>query len=165
MYGNAPRFVLVFALLLVVSGMASADMLTASGDPILGIHSTDVGTNSSASTGGTGAGQYPTNNGGEPPSAAIDGNTGTKYLNFGNGASDVQSATKGVGTGFYITPAFGSSLLQQIRIATANDSENRDPITVSIEGANGGDLTLGASWTLIVDDLNVGINSDPGRNT
>jgi hypothetical protein len=92
---------------------------------------------------------------------------GTKYLNFGNGNSGVTSATKGVDTGFYVTPVFGSSVVNAIQMATANDSPNRDPLTVSLEGSNatGANLDLGSSWTLIQSSVNLGIDTDPGRFT
>ena len=96
------------------------------------------------------AGNWPTN---DNPQDAIDANLGSKYINFGK-----------VGSGFYITPTMGRTVLTGVRITTANDVPGRDPLTVSIEGSNGGDLTLGGSWTLIQDNINLGIDSDPGRN-
>jgi hypothetical protein len=158
----------VFFILAAAS--ASAIQVTAPGDPITGVSATSVGGDGTIATAGLGAGQFPA---GEPPANAIDGlfgptyPPGTKYLNFGAGAQGVSSATKGVGTGFYVTPASGSSVVNAIQVATANDAENRDPLTVSLEGSNatGADLNLGSSWTLIQPSINLGIDSDPGRYT
>ena len=149
-----------------VQSVASAGQVTAPGDPIIGVSATLVGGNSTAATAGFGAGQYPA---AESPDKAIDGlylsGTATKYLNFGDGAQGVSSATKGVGTGFYVTPAVGSSIVNAIQVATANDAPNRDPLTVSLEGSNatGANLGLGNSWTLIQASINLGIGADPGR--
>jgi len=159
------------ALFLAVSSSAHAAQLTAAGDPIVGIAATVIGGNSTAATAGTGANQFPA---GEPPSSAIDQKfqqpyttAGTKYLNFGAGASGVTSATKGVGTGFYVTPAVGASIANAIQVATANDAAERDPLTVSIEGSNatGANLALGSSWTLIAASVNLGIDAETPRYT
>jgi hypothetical protein len=150
---------------------ASVIQITAKGDPITGISATVVGGNDTIATAGTGSGQFPA---AESPPNAIDQlymspytTAGTKYLNFGNGNSGVTSATKGVDTGFYVTPVFGSSVVNAIQMATANDSPNRDPLTVSLEGSNatGANLDLGSSWTLIQSSVNLGIDTDPGRFT
>ncbi|HZZ72377.1 MAG TPA: PEP-CTERM sorting domain-containing protein [Pirellulales bacterium] len=160
------RALMLLSLPLLFADFAQAALvkITAAGDAIVGISNTTIGGNDTIATPGTGAGQYAT---GEIPANAIDNNTGTKYLNFGNGATGVSNATKGVNTGFYVTPAFGNSLITGIQIATANDSPNRDPLTVSLEGSNatGSALDLGSSWTLINNSIDLGIGSDPGRLT
>lgn len=168
-------FAVVVALVTCMSSHALAQVkITNPGDPITGIWQTTIGGNSTASTAGTAnAGQYPA---GEPPAAAIDGRytqpygatppQGTKYLNFGTGGGGgVSAITKGVGTGYYVTPALGPSIVTGIQIATANDAPERDPLTVSLEGSNatGADLALGSSWTLIDDSINLGIDTNPGR--
>ena len=141
------RFLLASQLTLAIvffavaaSAEASVIQITAAGDPITGISATVIGGNDTIATAGTGSGQFPA---AESPPNAIDQlykspytTAGTKYLNFGNGNSGVTSATKGVGTGFYVTPVFGSSVVNAIQMATANDSPNRDPLTVSLEGSN-----------------------------
>ena len=66
--------------------------------------------------------QYPA---AENPSAVIDGNTGSKYLNFGK-----------TNSGFIVTPGSGSSTAQSAVFRTANDAEGRDPKQVSIYGTN-----------------------------
>jgi hypothetical protein len=137
--------------------------VTAPGDPIAGFYQATVGGAGTPSTVGSGAGQYLAT---EAPAGAIDGTAATKYLNFGNGNSGTSSATKGVGTGFYVTPALGPSIVTGVQVATANDSPNRDPLTVSIEGTNAvSNFDAGATWTLIADNVNLGINTDPGRQT
>jgi hypothetical protein len=93
--------------LLVSCGAAHGANLLTPGDFIIGI---GFGSES----------RYP---GAEAPSAVIDGNTGTKYLNFGKANS-----------GFIVTP--GSSTAQSAVFRTANDAEARDPKQVSIYGTN-----------------------------
>jgi hypothetical protein len=172
------KLLLSFAVLVAAVAWASsnalAQLITAPGDPITGIWQTTVGGDSTTSTAGTGsAGQYPA---GEPPAAAIDGryqnlpapNGATKYLNFGTGGgSGVSAITKGVGTGFFVTPVLGPSIVTGIQIATANDAPERDPLTVSLEGSNatGAALEMGSSWTVINPSINLGIDTNPGRYT
>lgn len=80
----------------------------------------------------------------ETPGHLIDGNTGTKYLNFGKQNS-----------GIIVKPATGSSVVTGIEFWTANDSEERDPSMYQIYGRNGGFTSLNNSlgdsdtWTLI----------------
>jgi hypothetical protein len=136
--------------------------VTAPGDVIGGMYQATVGGSHTPSSSGSGAGQYPST---ESPQAAIDRNPATKYLNYGNGSSGATSPTKGVGTGFYVSPVLAPSIVTGIQVATANDSPNRDPLTVSIEGTHGGNPHAGATWTLIADNVNLGINTDPGRQT
>lgn len=136
---------------------------TAAGNAISGFYQGSVGGNHVLSAVGTGAGQYPA---AEAPSKAIDRSAASKYLNFGNGSSSVSSPTKGVGTGFCVTPApaFGASLVTGLQVVTAADAPNRDPLVVSIEGTNATtNFNLGSTWTLIADGVNLGIDTDPGR--
>ena len=95
--------------LLVSCGAANGANLLTPGDFIIGI---GFGSESN----------YP---GAEAPSAVIDGNTNTKYLNFGKANS-----------GFIVTPGSGSSTAQSAVFRTANDAEGRDPKQVSIYGTN-----------------------------
>jgi hypothetical protein len=62
---------------------------------------------------------------GESPDHAIDG-VGQKYLNFGR-----------EDTGFIVTPASGSSVVESLKFWTANDSEGRDPASYALYGTNG----------------------------
>jgi hypothetical protein len=62
--------------------------------------------------------------GGENPGLALDGNTNTKYLNFG-----------GPGAGIII-PGAASSVVQSLQITTANDAPERDPVTFNLFGTN-----------------------------
>jgi hypothetical protein len=136
---------------------------TAAGDPIVGFYQASVGGNDTPSTVGTGPGQYQST---ESPPRAIDNDPATKYLNFGNGNSGISSPTKGVGTGFYATPSLGPSIVTGIQVATANDSPSRDPLAVSIEGTNAtSGFDSGANWTLIADNVDLGITTDPGRSS
>ena len=63
--------------------------------------------------------------GGEEALNAIDGDTNTKYLNFGRENS-----------GFIVTPASGPSVVQGFTITTANDTEGRDPVEWELFGTN-----------------------------
>ena len=91
----------------------------ASADPLLSIGDTIIAIDSDPSTGNS---NYP---GGEAPGFILDGLTGTKYLNFGEGES-----------GFIVTPDFGASTVQSFVITTANDATERDPSSYAIYGTN-----------------------------
>jgi hypothetical protein len=84
---------------------------------------------------------YPGN---EAPPNVLDGNPATKYLNFA-----------GAGSGFIVTPNFGTSLVQSFTLTTANDAEGRDPLVWELWGtsdpiASADNSTgLGENWTLI----------------
>jgi hypothetical protein len=74
-------------------------------------------------------------------------------LNYGNAGynSSGMTNTAGVGTGVYTTPQIGASIVQSIRFQTGNDSANRDPLNITLEGSNatGTNLNLGSYWTLL----------------
>lgn len=159
---------LASALALTLVGLlgtsAQAAKIFAPGDPIVAIWNTTASGNSTDSTAGTGsAGQYPTN---EAAPNVVDG-TNNKYLNFGGGGgAGVQTDSKGVGTGFYITPGVTDSIVKAFQFTAANDAVNRDPLTITIEGSNavGAALKTGTSWALIYSGT-TGLATDPGRNT
>lgn len=94
--------------------------------------------------------------GGENPTLAIDGNNGTKYLNFG-----------GAGSGFIVTPS-ASSVIQSFNMVTGNDSPDRDPTSYELFGTNGAIVStdnsggLGEIWTSI---SNGALSLPGGRNT
>ncbi|XAM00599.1 PEP-CTERM sorting domain-containing protein [Phycisphaeraceae bacterium D3-23] len=71
----------------------------------------------------TGQSAYPDPN--EAPGMAIDGDFGTKYLNFGAANS-----------GFIITPNFGSSIALSLALFSANDAPERDPLSYALFGTN-----------------------------
>jgi hypothetical protein len=130
--------------------------LTRSGDKIVGLYNTRAGQN----TGGFN-GIY--SNANEQPPCAIDSNTLTKYLNFGG--TDCSGCTvyqPGIGTGYFVTPSISNATVARaLFFATANDSPNRDPITVTLEGSNAttdAQLHQGSSWTLIYNG-STGISS------
>ena len=124
-------FLLAFAGALVVGNSARAIDLLAPGDAIIPID-LDIPTTASS---------YP---GGEGPANMFDGNTGTKYLNFGE-----------VNSGFIVTPSVGLTLTQSVRFTTANDAPERDPMTWALYGTNSpivsGNNSSGSlePWTLI----------------
>lgn len=81
----------------------------------------------------------------EPVTAAIDDTT-SKYLNFG---TDGDEAAPFVGpVGLVVTPALGAegsgTVVTAVRVYTANDAPDRDPINFTLEGSNDG-----VSFTLI----------------
>ena len=61
----------------------------------------------------------------EGPAKVYDGLLSTKYLNYGTENS-----------GFIVTPAFGPSNVQSMRLITANDREERDPASFELYGTN-----------------------------
>jgi hypothetical protein len=82
----------------------------------------------------------------EPVANAIDDLVGTnrdsKYLNFGvNG-----TVAPFVGpVGLVVSPAIGKTAVSVLRIYTANDHQERDPIDYGLEGSNDG----GNTWSFI----------------
>src|SRR5262249_57515534 len=97
-------------------------------NPIVGIVATPGSATSTAGTVGTtpNVNNWPA---AESPPNAIDNNTATKYLNFAK-----------TNTGFIVTPS-AMSVLTSFQLFTANDSPERDPTTVSIEGTNSPNAT------------------------
>ena len=157
--------VLALTLVGLLGASAQASPIFSPGDPIVAIWNTTASGNSTASTAGTAAaGQYPA---AEAAPNAVDGLANTKYLNFGGGGgAGVQTTSKGLGTGFYITPSVTDSIVQSFQFTAANDAVNRDPLTITIEGTNatGAALAQGSSWALIYSGT-TGLDTDPGRNT
>lgn len=62
---------------------------------------------------------------GEPPPSAIDGTSGTKYLNFAE-----------VNTGYIFSLTSGTATASGINFTTANDGEERDPASFILYGSN-----------------------------
>ena len=82
--------------------------------------------------------------GAEAPLNALDGDSGSKYLNFAT-----------VNTGFIVQPFIGSTTVQSIQLTTANDAVERDPLSWELYGtsdplasADNGDGSA-ENWTLI----------------
>ena len=141
--------ILACAAALAVNSTASAttyDAIDLAGvTNITGIYDTVAGGNSTtAGVGGNTPGCYPE---GEAPLYAIDGQTSTKYLAYGNFNTSGTGTPGGVNTGLYFT-LNSTATVNTIRFATANDSSGRDPLTITLEGsnANSNDLGLGSSW-------------------
>ena len=82
--------------------------------------------------------------GAEGVANVIDGDSGTKYLNYA-----------GAYSGFIVTPTAGSSVVEAFRITTANDAPERDPSQWELYGTNeeiaSGNNGPGVAenWTLI----------------
>ncbi|MCU0913695.1 MAG: hypothetical protein MUC88_03920, partial [Planctomycetes bacterium] len=108
--------------------------ITAKGDPLVGLPNEGVG---SDALGGWPAAEVPGN--------VIDNDVATKFLHF---RGDAQA------TGFSVTPSLGYTVVTGLTLTTANDSQNRDPITWELYGAH---LSVDGPWTLIakgtVDDF------------
>lgn len=85
--------------------------------------------------------RYPVN---EPPSALVDNDPGTKYLNFGE-----------LNSGFIVSPAVSPSIVTGFQITTANDAPERDPTMWELYGTNDPIMSddnsraMEESWTLI----------------
>jgi len=125
------------AAFVLTAAPASAVQLFNSGDNILAI---DLDLLVFSNTPGSGN---------EDAKFAVDQDSGTKYLNFGQGVMEE-------GTGLIVSPAFGSSTVQSIQLTTANDAPERDPLTFDLYGFNGmidsGNNSLGdlEAWVPIV---------------
>lgn len=97
---------------------------------------------------------------GEAPHQILDGNLGTKYLNFGD---------HGYNTGFIVTPSGGSSVIQSFQLGTGGDADGRDPAQWEIWGTNDAITSANHSigraenWTLISSGTDAGLNANPGR--
>jgi len=95
----------------------------------------------------------------ENPHNAIDGNGGSKYLNFGR-----------EGSGLIVTPAAGSTTVGSLQITTANDAPGRDPASYQLFGTNGPVTSIENSegnsetWTLISSGA-LNLPGDPAVNT
>jgi hypothetical protein len=130
---------------LVIAGLvcvpAVAVPVLSPGDPILALDLDGLVSNSS----------YP---GGEAPPNVLDGDSGTKYLNFA-----------GANSGFIVTPSMGGLPLGSFQLTTANDAEGRDPVSWELYGTNdaitSADNSTGLeeNWMLI-DSGTVALPSD-----
>ena len=87
------------------------------------------------------AGWYPD---GEAPPKAVDGDTGSKYLNFGM-----------YSTGVIMPLSGGAATARSVRLATANDDDRRDPTSYVLFGTTSAITStnnsngLSENWTLI----------------
>jgi hypothetical protein len=108
--------------------------ITAKGDPLVGLPNDGVG---SDALGGWPAAEVPAN--------VIDNDVTTKFLHF---RGDAQA------TGFSVTPSLGYTVVTGLTLATANDSQNRDPVSWEVYGAR---TSIDGPWVLIasgtVDDF------------
>ncbi|MSU64036.1 MAG: hypothetical protein EXS31_16860 [Pedosphaera sp.] len=128
--------------------------LIAPGWPIVGVAATPGSATSAIATPGTvlGANNYP---GTQSPDKAIDGNPGSKYQNFSE-----------TNAGLILTIP-GAAAASGFRFATADDSPERDPLTITIEGTSASDPTTAAAaatWTQIYSGPS-GLLANPGRVT
>lgn len=115
------RILLSSALLATSLQLAQAATITVAGDVIGGGQLAGTTFTIGFFGNSNGFNNFPT---GEPPAAAIDGNAGTKYLNFAE-----------LNTGYIVTPTVGLSNVTGITFTTANDFSERDPMTFSLYGS------------------------------
>jgi hypothetical protein len=74
---------------------------------------------------------------GEDVSKAVDGSSGTKYLN-------------GAGAGSGLTLSFSQpAAFDSLLLVTANDFDSKDPKTWEVYGSNGSSAWAGSQWTKI----------------
>jgi len=118
---------MVLTLLLGGVTWASHDV-TAPGDVIQGVP------NDGASPGNDNSIGWPGNEG---PNQALDNQITTKFLHF---KGEVEP------TGFRVTPKSGPSVVTEIRLCTANDAVERDPVGWKLSGSNNG---INGPYTLI----------------
>jgi hypothetical protein len=148
---SSSRFLPLLAVLLpaAVSSTALAAGILSPNDFIIGID-------------GNRSNPGATNTGGEGPTAAFDGNTGTKWLSFGRSF-----------TGLIVTPPTGTSIVQSLSFTTGGDAPERDPVRYQLFGTNSAitsvnnDTGLAEPWTFIGGGLTgFGLPTDPalGRN-
>jgi hypothetical protein len=147
-----PLAALALALFVTANTQAQSDV-TRPGQSTLGVAATPGSATSAVAVVGTvaGANNYPMN---EPPLAAFDDLVGSKYLNFAE-----------INAGLITTGA--PAIVNGLRLTTANDRNDRDPILVSLEGtwaANANDAAANAVWTSLYSGPS-GLASDPTRQT
>jgi alpha-L-fucosidase 2 len=80
-------------------------------------------------------------------SEAVDGDLSTKYFNKAHEGS----RQGGIQSGLVVWPSMGNSIVTGIRLATANDIPDRDPVEITLEGSNDPDAVKagGTGFTLI----------------
>jgi hypothetical protein len=125
----------------VLNVISAANDVTAPGDEIIA-----VGGNSPA---------------GEEVANAIDDTT-TKYLNFGT--DNDQAAPFQGPVGLIVTPSMGSTVVTGLRVYTANDAAERDPVDFHLEGATDGTNFIDiVSGSLVLPDTRnaAGLALDP----
>ncbi len=117
-------------------------------ETINAIWNTTAGGDSSPAVSGDSTGTYwPT----EPAYAVFDNDFTSSYTNHGNCNYTWASMTCGENTGLYLTLDSGPLTLVAFYFVTNLSDQNRDPLTITMEGSDlhGSVLTRGSSWTLI----------------
>lgn len=131
--------------LLRTAGMAALAMVSAHAAPLFAPGDPVFAYDLDTAGGSTGGVTFPAVNypGSESPAQAIDGSSGTKYLNFSKYSA-----------GIIVTPTT-AAVAQSLVLTTANDSQERDPSSYIIFGTNqpitSADKSNGFSdnWTFI----------------
>ncbi|CAF1088951.1 unnamed protein product [Adineta ricciae] len=129
---------------------------------VKGVHHTVMGGSSMEAGAGDDSGHYLPYN---TPAKACDNDLTTKYVSFGPCYLYKDGDMCGLNTGFYLELQHGPTIVNALRICTANDSAERDPTVVSLEGSHisGIPLIRGTSWTPLYKGAS-GLEKDPGRS-
>ncbi|CAF1245458.1 unnamed protein product [Adineta ricciae] len=97
---------------------------------------------STVAAAGTGVGTYVSS---EPVANLFDDSLSSRFSSRGN--SSVSDSIAGLNTGFHATVAQCNAVLIGFRFGCANNSIQRDPIDITIEGTNCDDLSTCTNWT------------------
>ena len=85
---------------------------------------------------------------GGPPQNLFDDANITAYLSRGNSVNGTNPIA-GLKTGFYVTTGVCRTVLTGFTFVPVRGGSSRDPLSVTIEGSNGSDLTKGSNWVLL----------------
>jgi len=130
--------------------LGPSSLLTVINSTAQPIWNTIAGQDSTAATastvaGNVGIGTYPTLQG---PTVLFDNSTGSKYASRGN-SYNATNLIAGLNTGFYVTADQCETVLTGFIFFPEVGNPVRDPLTVTVEGTNDGDLTRGDNWHLL----------------
>jgi len=135
---NMKTHVINVSLAALLCSSSFAASLITPGDPVTGI----VKNGASTFTIST---DFP---GGETPVQAIDGNNGSKYLNF----TKLNTGLVVRPLAFYTANSVTQSIVTGFSLTTADDNDARDPLTFSIYGTNVANSTTFGDYSAIVLD-------------
>lgn len=113
-----------------------------------GLWNTTAGGNGSLSRPGEGPGTYKHD---RPPIDGMDYNILTRYKSYGSCGNNSNASECGINTGLHWIFGSCASLIVGLQFSTGERDQNRDPLTITIEGSNqnSSNLLLGSSWTMI----------------
>ncbi len=135
-----------YKLIIVAAALAITPLLTF-GEPILSSNDFIIAIDTNAVM--QSCSRTP-DSGNEDADKILDGDSSTKYLNFGG-----VRGWDALYTGFIVTPDGGSSTIQSFMLTTANDSDERDPSYWALHGtldtitSTNNSTGTEENWTLI----------------